>query len=148
MQLTWGQSNWKDQEIRDRNHARSTSFTSQSNDEPADMNLFENVPTHLPSELIEVLAEGESVRIERIVSTGHSTAPGDWYDQEQDEWVVVLKGEARLRFSDAKVISMQPGDHLLIPAHQRHRVDWTTPKEPTIWLAIFFEKVSGTFLEE
>lgn len=147
MQLTWDQSNWNDQEIRDQNHARSTSFTSQFNDEPADMNLFENVLTHLPSELIEVLAEGESVRIERIVSTGHSTDPGEWYDQEQDEWVVVLKGEARLRFSDDKVISMRPGDHLLIPAHQRHRVDWTTPIEPTIWLAIFFEKVSGTFLE-
>ncbi|WDQ15361.1 cupin domain-containing protein [Rhodopirellula sp. P2] len=114
----------------------------------ADMNLFENVPTHLPSELIEVLAEGESVRIERIVSTGHSTDPGEWYDQAQDEWVVVLKGEARLRFSDDKVICMKPGDHLLIPAHQRHRVEWTTPNEPTLWLAVFFEKVSGTFLAE
>jgi cupin 2 domain-containing protein len=106
------------------------------------MNLFDDVPTNLPSELVNVLAEGQSVRIERIVSTGHTTEPGKWYDQEQDEWVVVLKGEARLRFSDDKVICMKPGDHLLIPAHQRHRVDWTTTKEPTIWLAIFFDSVS------
>ncbi|ELP35200.1 cupin domain-containing protein [Rhodopirellula baltica] len=105
------------------------------------MNLFENVPTQLPSELIEVLAEGESVRIERIVSTGHSTNPGEWYDQEQNEWVVVLKGEAKLRFDDGELVTMTPGDHLLIPAHRRHRVEWTTPEEPTVWIAVFFEQL-------
>ncbi|KLU04132.1 hypothetical protein RISK_003718 [Rhodopirellula islandica] len=112
------------------------------------MNLFDNVPTNLPSELVEVLAEGQSVRIERIVSTGHTTEPGTWYDQEQDEWVVVLKGEAKLSFDDGEPVTMKPGDHLLIPAHRRHRVEWTTKKEPTLWLAVFFEKVSGTFLAE
>lgn len=105
------------------------------------MNLFEDVPTQLPSELIEVLAEGESVRIERIVSTGHSTDPDNWYDQEQDEWVVVLKGEAKLRFDDGELVTMTPGDHLLIPAHRRHRVEWTTPDEPTVWIAVFFEQL-------
>ncbi|EMI23956.1 cupin domain-containing protein [Rhodopirellula europaea] len=105
------------------------------------MNLFENVPTQLPSELIEVLAEGESVRIERIVSTGHATDPDNWYDQEQDEWVVVLKGEAKLRFDDGELVTMTAGDHLLIPAHRRHRVEWTTPDEPTVWIAVFFEQL-------
>jgi cupin 2 domain-containing protein len=105
------------------------------------MNLFEDVPTQLPSELIEVLAEGESVRIERIVSTGHATDPDNWYDQEQDEWVVVLKGEAKLRFDDGELVTMTPGDHLLIPAHRRHRVEWTTPDEPTVWIAVFFEQL-------
>ncbi|MCR9209153.1 MAG: cupin domain-containing protein [bacterium] len=105
------------------------------------MNLFEDVPKQLPSELIEVLAEGESVRIERIVSTGHATDPDNWYDQEQDEWVVVLKGEAKLRFDDGELVTMTPGDHLLIPAHRRHQVEWTTPDEPTVWIAVFFEQL-------
>lgn len=105
------------------------------------MNLFENLPTQLPSEFIEVLAEGDSVRIERIVSTGHATDPDNWYDQERDEWVVVLKGEAKLRFDDGELVTMLPGDHLLIPAHQRHRVEWTTPDEPTVWIAVFFEQL-------
>ncbi|WP_286765505.1 MULTISPECIES: cupin domain-containing protein [Rhodopirellula] len=105
------------------------------------MNLFEDVPTQLPSEHIEVLAEGESVRIERIVSTGHATDPDNWYDQEQDEWVVVLKGEAKLRFDDGELVTMTSGDHLLIPANRRHRVEWTTPDEPTVWIAVFFEQL-------
>ncbi|MFG0265937.1 MAG: cupin domain-containing protein [Rhodopirellula sp. JB055] len=106
------------------------------------MNLFDDVPTNLPSELVNVLAEGQSVRIERIVSTGHTTEPGKWYDQEQDEWVLVLKGEAKLSFADGELVTMNPGDHLLIPAHRRHRVEWTSTKEPTIWLAVFSQSTS------
>ncbi len=102
-------------------------------------NLFVNVPTDFPEELIEVLVENQHVRIERIVSTGHASPEGFWYDQEEHEWVVVLKGEAKLQFENAESVHLKPGDHLLIPANQKHRVEWTTPKEPTVWLAVFYD---------
>lgn len=119
---------------------RSVTFSQShfSHHRSAAMNLFANVPTKLPSELVDVLAEGQSVRIERIVSTGHNTQRGVWYDQDQDEWVVVLQGEAKLSFDDGDLVTMKPGDHLLIAAHRRHRVEWTTPNDPTLWLAVFF----------
>jgi cupin 2 domain-containing protein len=102
-------------------------------------NLFSALPARLPKELVETLAEGKHVRIERIVSTGHGSPEGFWYDQEEIEWVVVLKGEAKLLFEgDAQPIHLKPGDHLTIPAHRRHRVEWTTTKEPTLWLAVFY----------
>jgi cupin 2 domain-containing protein len=79
------------------------------------------LPDDLHEELIEVLVETQNVRIERIVSTGHASPEGFWYDQNQHEWVVVLKGAARLRFEDSTV-EMKSGDHLNIPAHGKHRV--------------------------
>ncbi len=101
------------------------------------MNLFSNIPASLPDELIEVLLAAASLRIERIVSHGHASPPGFWYDQDQHKWVIVLKGAARLRFEDG-IVEMNPGDFLNIPAHQKHRVEWTTPDEPTIWLAVHY----------
>jgi len=102
-------------------------------------NLFADLPTALPEELAEVLAENQHVRMERIVSTGHASPAGFWYDQDDHEWVIVLKGEARLLFEgDDEPITMRSGDHVLIPAHRKHRVEWTTAKEPTIWLAVFY----------
>ena len=102
-------------------------------------NIFDNVPTDLPQELIEVLAENKHVRIERIVSTGHASPDGFWYDQDEAEWVVVLKGEAKLLFEDDDgPVHMKPGDHISIPAHRKHRVEWTTPDEPTVWLAVYY----------
>lgn len=104
-------------------------------------NLFDDLPTDIPEELIEVLAQNEHVRIERIVSTGHSSPEEFWYDQNQSEWVVVLKGEAKLLFEDDKQSKcMKPGDHIFIPAHKKHRIEWTTPEEPTVWLALFFDE--------
>ncbi len=100
-------------------------------------NLFENVPDSIPAEVIQRLAANGHVRIERIVSHGHTSPDGFWYDQEEQEWVIVLKGAARLQFEDT-VVDMRPGDFVNIPAHQKHRVEWTTPDEPTIWLAVFF----------
>src|SRR4029078_8964068 len=90
---------------------------------------------HLPEELVTILLDSPGVRIERIVSQGHTSADDFWYDQRQAEWVVVLKGKARLSFED-DVIEMKPGDFVTIPAHKKHRVEWTTPDEPTVWLAI------------
>jgi cupin 2 domain-containing protein len=103
-------------------------------------NLFADLPAALPEELVEVLAEDQHVRIERIVSTGHASPEGFWYDQDETEWVVVLKGEAKLLFEgDDQPTTMRPGDHVLIPAHRKHRVEWTTSEEPTVWLAVFYD---------
>jgi cupin 2 domain-containing protein len=100
-------------------------------------NLLVELPARLPDELIEVLAENPLIRIERIVSHGHISPEGFWYDQDQHEWVIVLKGAASLRFED-QTIEMKPGDFVNIPAHKKHRVEWTTPDEPTIWLAVHY----------
>jgi cupin 2 domain-containing protein len=90
-------------------------------------NLFADNPTHLPDELFTTLLEAANVRIERIVSHGHASPEGFWYDQDQHEWVIVLKGAARLRFEDG-MLEMKFGDFLNIPAHQKHRVEWTAPE--------------------
>ncbi|HEU5118420.1 MAG TPA: cupin domain-containing protein [Isosphaeraceae bacterium] len=101
-------------------------------------NLFSKIPADLPEELIQTLLNTQSVRIERIVSLGHSSPEVFWYDQESHEWVLLVKGAARLRFEGEEPIELQPGDFLNIPAHKRHRVEWTDPSEPTIWLAIHY----------
>ena len=104
-------------------------------------NLFDNVPRTLPAEKIDVLLETPGLRLERIVSTGHATPPGQWYDQDRDEWVVVVRGRARLRFeSEPESRELGVGDHVLIPAHARHRVEWTDPTAPTVWLALFYTR--------
>jgi cupin 2 domain-containing protein len=102
-------------------------------------NLFDDVPRSLPTERVDALLDAPAIRLERIVSTGHATPPGEWYDQDRDEWVVVLRGRARLRIEgEAQERSLGVGDHLLLRAHVRHRVEWTDPAGPTIWLALFF----------
>ncbi len=102
-------------------------------------NLFSNLPTDLPEELTEVLAAGQEVRIERIVSTGQASPPGFWYDQALSEWVVVLQGGAKLLFEgDSEPLHLSPGDYVNIPAHRKHRVEWTSPDQPTVWLAVFY----------
>lgn len=86
-----------------------------------------------------MLAQSAAARLERIVSVGHATPPGEWYDQDTNEWVVVLRGAAILRFEDEPAPRrLAPGDWLDIPAHRRHRVEWTEPGEPTIWLALHY----------
>ena len=98
-------------------------------------NLLADLPNRLPKELVQTLVRAPDVRIERIISHGHASPEGFWYDQGQNEWVVVLKGAARLRFEDG-VVEMKPGDCINIPAFKKHRVEWTTPDEPTIWLGV------------
>ena len=100
-------------------------------------NLLHPLPSTIPAELTETLVAASSVRIERIVSHGHASPDDFWYDQPEHEWVVVLQGAARLRFDD-EVRKLGPGDYVNIPAHRRHRVEWTTPDEPTVWLAVFY----------
>jgi cupin 2 domain-containing protein len=101
-------------------------------------NLYEKIPDHLPEELTDVLVKFSNVRIERIVSDGYASPEGFWYDQNEDEWVLLVSGSAVLAFEDHEV-EMGPGDHLLIPAHQKHRVVRTSSDEKTIWLAVFYE---------
>ena len=99
--------------------------------------LFADLPERLPKEFVQTLLQAADVRIERIISHGHASPEGFWYDQGQHEWVMVLKGAARLRFEDGTV-EMKPGDSINIRAHKKHRVEWTTPDEPTIWLTVHY----------
>ena len=102
-------------------------------------NIFSHVPDDLPDELFEDLVVAGAVRIERIISEAHSSPPGFWYDQEKSEWVVLLRGSAGLRFEGSdEVVVMKPGDWVNIPAHKKHRVEWTDPDEKTIWLAVHY----------
>lgn len=100
-------------------------------------NLFESIPSNLPQELYTTLLAGSGVTIERIVSQGHSSPADFWYDQQQHEWVILLAGEAKLQFED-HTLHLKVGDYVNIRAHVKHRVAWTTPEQPTIWLALFY----------
>ncbi|WP_069989275.1 cupin domain-containing protein [Massilioclostridium coli] len=100
------------------------------------MNLFASPKEILPQEQVEELVCSKSVRIEKIVSQGHCSPSGFWYDQTEDEWVSVLQGNAVIQFEDHE-ICLQPGDSLLIPAHQKHRVAETSVEPNCIWLCVF-----------
>jgi cupin 2 domain-containing protein len=102
-------------------------------------NLLQGIPANLPAEIIETLVTSNDVRIERIVSKGHHSPPDFWYDQSENEWVLVVKGEAKLHFeTNNEIIHLTAGMHVNIPAHQKHRVEWTKENEETIWLAVFY----------
>jgi len=101
-------------------------------------NIFKFIPEKLDKEFIEVLAQKGDLKIERIVSLGHVSPESGWYDQSQDEWVIVLQGEAIISFKDDTDKHLGIGDHIHIPAHTKHKVSWTTPKIETIWIAVFF----------
>ena len=107
----------------------------------SDGNIFAGVPSNAPAdETFSALASAKGMRVERIVSFGHASPPGFWYDQPQREWVIVLAGAARLRFEDSPdAIELVPGAYVDIAARRRHRVDWTAPGMPTVWLAIHYD---------
>ena len=103
--------------------------------------LHSQIPEQLPDELVSVLLENENVKIERIVSDGHASSEGFWYDQDQHEWVFLVSGSAVLlieKESGIERVELNTGDYLQIPAHQRHRVEKTSSTQKTIWLAVFF----------
>ena len=107
-------------------------------------NLFE-LPQKLPAEeLVQSLIASDEVRIERIISSGQSSPEGFWYDQAQDEWVAVLQGSARITWEDGTERALAAGDWLLIPAHTRHRVDWTSTAPPCVWLAVHGKLMGDT----
>lgn len=102
-------------------------------------NLLADVSRALPAELVEELVRTPGARLERIVSRGHRTPDGEWYDQAWDEWVIVLAGQATLCVEgEPDVIALGAGDSLLLPAHVRHRVEWTDPTVNTVWLALHY----------
>lgn len=102
-------------------------------------NLFAGIAARLPEEQLDLLHDSSNVRIERIVSRGHASSPGFWFDQPLDEWVVVIEGAGQLQFEgEPESRNLRAGDFVYIPAHRRHRVVWTEPSHPTIWLAIHF----------
>jgi cupin 2 domain-containing protein len=102
------------------------------------MNLLRDLPEARIGEVVERLAVGGAVRIERIVSRGDASPEGFWYDQDEAEFVLLLAGAARLRFADGETRALGPGDWADIAPHCRHRVDWTDVDQPTVWLAVFY----------
>lgn len=100
-------------------------------------NIFASIPEQLPREFSECLLDGGKLRIERIVSRGHRSPDSGWYDQDEDEWVLVVEGAGLITFEDGTDVLLEKGDYLHIPAHARHRVTWTDPTRDTVWLAIF-----------
>ena len=102
-------------------------------------NIYSDIQKHAPDEILENILQTDQFKIERIISRGHATADGEWYDQDKNEWVIVLKGNAGLLFEGSdEIVTMKTGDYINIPAHQKHRVEWTDPEEETIWLAIHY----------
>jgi cupin 2 domain-containing protein len=103
-------------------------------------NLLAELPDAAGGEVFEDLLRGDRFRVERIVSTGQTTPPGEWLEQGEDEWVLVLRGAGTVLVEgEAATRRLGPGDYLLIPANTRHRVEWTEPDQPTIWLTIHCE---------
>jgi len=88
-------------------------------------------------EIFQDLFKNDKVRIERIVSHGQTTPENEWYDQNEDEWVILLQGEAKILFEDGENVSLSKGDYLQISAKRRHKVTFTSQNPPCIWLAIF-----------
>ena len=105
------------------------------------MNLLRDLPDASAAETTEELASRPGLRIERIVSLGQASPPGFWYDQDETEWIVLLAGAARLRFADENQLrDLAAGDWVEIAAHRRHRIEWTDPDQPTVWLAVFYSE--------
>jgi cupin 2 domain-containing protein len=105
---------------------------------PPALNICEGLPPPGAEETIATLLQGDGFRLQRIVSYGHASPAGFWYDQHEAEWIVVMKGRARLTIEgEPDDRELGPGDSLFIPAHCRHRVAWTQAGQPTVWLAIF-----------
>jgi cupin 2 domain-containing protein len=102
-------------------------------------NLLAEVPAALDQEELRVLLTAPGLRIERIVSTGQASPPGFWYDQDQAEFVLVVAGRAGLLIEgEATARDLGPGSYVHLPAHCRHRVEWTDAGTPTVWLAVYF----------
>ena len=102
-------------------------------------NLFADIPERAKEEIIEIISSGTNFRIERIISYGQTSPENFWYDKEESEWVVVLRGGAVIEFQNDAQVEMLSGDYISIPAHKKHRVKTTSQDEATIWLAFFIK---------
>ena len=101
-------------------------------------NIFDNLPIELKEEFFEEILSTKDFKLERIISEGHASPTNFWFDQDKNEFVLLLKGKAKLSFEDGSKLELIPGDYLIIKAHQKHRVDWTDPNQKTFWLAIHY----------
>lgn len=101
-------------------------------------NLFENIPSSIPEELLEEIDSTDNIIIERIISHGHKSPPDFWYDQDKNELVFLLLGNGVIEFEDGRKVKLNPGDYLKIKAHEKHRVAETSKTTKTIWLAIYY----------
>ncbi|MCP3870593.1 MAG: cupin domain-containing protein [Gammaproteobacteria bacterium] len=101
-------------------------------------NIYQQIPVDTPSEVFEILVDKGDVKIERIISRGHKSPDKGWYNQDREEWVMVLKGDASIAFEDDTVVHLHAGDYLNIPAHRKHKVIHTSTLPETIWLAVFY----------
>ncbi|WP_019614054.1 cupin domain-containing protein [Psychromonas ossibalaenae] len=101
-------------------------------------NLFEKLPADFSCEVFENLVDSKNVKIERIISKGHTSPESGWYEQNTNEWVMVVQGAAEISFVDRPAVNLKAGDYLEIKAQQKHKVSWTDPEIETIWLAVHF----------
>ena len=102
-------------------------------------NIYNPIPDDLSDEVSDILAQNKSVRIERIISKGHTSPETGWYDQDEVEWVIVLTGEARIAFENDTVVELKQGDYVNIPVHKKHKVVSTSTDLETIWLAVHYQ---------
>ena len=101
-------------------------------------NIFSNVPQKFEKEIIQEILKTDKFSVERIISECHSSPKDYWYDQETNEFVLLISGSAGIMFEDKELKTLNPGDYLLIEAHKKHRVDWTDSKTKTVWLTIHY----------
>jgi len=101
-------------------------------------NIFENIPEDIKEEFFEDIISAKDFKLERIVSEGHSSPDGFWYDQKKNEFVLLLSGSAKISFDSGEKFELKPGDYLIINAHQKHRVDQTDPLEKTFWITLHY----------
>jgi cupin 2 domain-containing protein len=104
-------------------------------------NIYAEIPAIKDKEIIQIIQKNKKLKIERIISQGQVTEKGKWLKSSRDEWVMVLKGAGKIRFfKDDRLIELKVGDHILIPANTKHRVEWTSLREKTIWLTVYYKK--------
>ena len=101
-------------------------------------NIFSNIPSELPNEIFENIIRTEKLRVERIVSKGQISPDTGWYNQRENEWLIVLSGYGVIEYINGAKVTLKQGDYLNINSHNKHRVIETSPDEATVWLAIFY----------
>jgi cupin 2 domain-containing protein len=103
-------------------------------------NIFKTNPEKPNEEIFEIILNNKNLKLERIITNGQTTPPGEWYNQENDEWVVLIQGSALILFENEKFIILNKGDHILIPKNCKHRVQWVDSNQECIWLALHFKE--------
>lgn len=102
-------------------------------------NIFAGLPENMPEEIFESIIESKDFLLEKIISDGHNSPQNFWYDQEKNEFVMLMRGSAKIIYDDGKSFSLSAGEYLIIPAHQKHRVEETDKNQKTIWLALHYK---------